>query len=98
MSRIDNLKALFNRERDVVAAYHAVFDTDSHFSKKVVLDLMRFTNMLQPTFSPNESSESLAYEEGKRAVMLYILSRLQTSPEELYNKMMEASKEGVSNE
>lgn len=97
MSKIQELRNLFKRQHSVVEAYHKVFDRESPFSEQVMVDLMQFTNMLQPTFNATDSSESLAFEEGKRAVMLYILSKLQVSPAELYERLLEASKQGDMN-
>jgi len=93
-----DIKKLFRSKYELVSAYHALFDAKDPQSRLVVYDLMKFTNMLGPTYSSGDSAESMAFEEGKRAVMLYILHQTQINPAELYDRLMDAGREEEVNE
>lgn len=62
--------------------YHATFTGPS--GEFCIQDLMKFCNVNNPSFDPlNPNSSLTAFNEGKRAVILYVLSLLQVNEVQL---------------
>lgn len=65
---------------DRASMYKRVFETED--GKKVLYDLMKFCNMLQPCFVKGDPYES-THNDGQRSVALFILTQMNVDTEAL---------------
>jgi len=72
-----------SKEIDLIHDYKAVFKSER--GKTVIYDLMKKCNMLSTSF--NGDINKTIYNEGRRSVMLYILSVIDSDPEALKKHM-----------
>jgi hypothetical protein len=70
--------------------YKRTFSTEN--GKRVLWDLMKKNGMLSDIFT--ENPQVSAYNEGRRAVVLYILQKLNTD----IQKLQQQIEEGIKNE
>ena len=77
---------IFDKEKRRRALYKEVFGTDA--GKEVLEDIMRFNFVLNTTMQDNDALQ-IAFNEGRRAVVLAIMNNLQVSPAELMDKQKE---------
>jgi len=80
--------SILKRKYAVVTSYKKLFDTPE--GKTVLYDLMKKGFMLQPTHDDDRSKNDK--NEGKRELVLYILTTLETDP----NRLLDAMKAGQS--
>ena len=74
-----NSEHLKQKKATLIAAYKTVFRGPE--GRAVLTDLMMRFNILATTFDPDPSTHS--YSEGARYAVLYILGKLNTTPEEI---------------
>lgn len=60
------------RSKQKILDYKAVFGTEQ--GKRVLHDLLVYSNFLQPTLTSNNDPIEMAFNEGKRNVILRVLS------------------------
>ena len=71
----------------LIRTYQRLFNSDE--GKQVLYDLLRRSNVLSTSFNGMDYL-SMAYNEGRRSLMLYILSRIDSDPEAM-KQLMEKS-------
>lgn len=74
-----------------VIDYKRTFGTD--YGKRVLFDLMKRCSMLQSSYIIQDPNATI-FNEGKRFMVLEILSKLKVNP----NKFVEMIEEGIDNE
>jgi len=73
--------ALFKRSQrtaDIIKAYKHIFNSKE--GQVVLYDLMNNSNFLRPTYSSKCPNVQTHLNEGKRELVLYILTKFQTDP------------------
>jgi hypothetical protein len=71
----------------LIRIYQRIFNSDE--GKQVLYDLMRRSNTLSSSFNGMDYL-TMAYNEGRRSIILYILSMIDSDPEAL-KQLMEKS-------
>jgi len=79
-------KSKIDKASDLVRLYHKIFKSEE--GEQILFDIMNHCGMLDATFTSNAGK--MAYNQGKRSVCVYILSRLDTDPREFRRQMEEA--------
>lgn len=80
-------KTLIQWHRD----YQTVFSTPA--GKRVLADLIRTAGVNRSSFTAGQP-DTVAYNEGKRAIVLRILNRLHVAPEEVARIAQEYAQNG----
>jgi len=70
------MKSKVDKNVSLIEAYKSVFSTEQ--GKKVLMDLMMKGSMLDTTFS--SELNKVLFAEGRRSLVLYILSNIDTDP------------------
>lgn len=76
------------------SVYRDVFSSD--VGKEVLLDLCKEASVLKPTFDLNPYAS--AYNEGRRAMALFILKYVNQDPHMLYAEMIRHNQQEATNE
>jgi len=72
------------KQARLLEAYHGLLNTPE--GKEILADLASRYNVFSPTFDPN-SERASAFNEGARNVVLDLIKRARTSPEEILAKL-----------
>ena len=75
------------RQVKLIRTYQHIFNSDE--GKKVLYDLVRRSNTLSTSFTGMDYL-TMAHNEGRRSLMLYILSMIDSDPEAM-KQLMEKS-------
>ena len=75
MDRAEQLKKVGKVQKDRVLDYKRTFDSPE--GKRVLYDLMIFGNFISPTLTVKNDPIEMAFNEGKRQVVLKILTYCQ---------------------
>ena len=69
--------------RQLVAAYKKIFATDE--GQQVLADLKRYSTLSRPSIVPGQpiDLQRVLYDEAQRAVLLYVIRKLETSLEDV---------------
>ena len=74
---------------DLIKAYKNVFDTEE--GKTVLYDLLKAGHMIKPTYA--DKVHEADRNEGKRELVLYILTMMETDEKRLVEMMQESQQE-----
>lgn len=86
MSKAEQRKKALQLQKDELLDFKRTFTTPE--GKRVLYDLMGFCNFMKPTLNKNNDPIEMAFNEGKRQVVLMILTKCQLNMETV-NKFME---------
>lgn len=75
-----------NKTLDLAVAYEKVFASPE--GKKVLWDLMKVSGFLSSSFQPTKP-HTVEFNEGQRNMFLYVLTKVNTTPDKLFQIMKE---------